>query len=97
MLFPKRHSYFPNNTVFDKGFALETIRPPSCARRLRPERSRFSPSGKPIGAVPQTPTYVCLRAHNFDKGFGDIAAAAWHGGIWARHRFQRQSLYRNFT
>ena len=32
---------------------------------------------------------------NFDKGFGDIAAAAWHGGIWARHWFQRQSLYQN--
>ena len=32
---------------------------------------------------------------HFDKGFGNIAAAAWYGGIWARHWFQRQSLYQN--
>ena len=35
--------------------ALPFVRPPNCARRLRPERRRFSPSGKPIGALPQTP------------------------------------------
>ena len=32
---------------------------------------------------------------NFDKGFGDFAAVAWYGGMWARHWFQRQSLYQN--
>ena len=61
-----------------------TYRPPCCARRLRPERCRLSPSGKPIGATPQTLRYVISSGYNFDKGFGDIAAASSQYALIAR-------------
>ena len=34
---------------------------------------------------------LCRRQY-FDKGFGDIAAAAWYGGIWARQWFKGKAF-----
>ena len=55
--------------------------------RLRPERCRFSPSGKPIGATPQTPVYAAMLHYNSDNGFGNIAAASSHYAFFARHAY----------
>ena len=68
---------------------LRAVQHQRCWVTAGPGRCRFFPFGETDWGSAPNPQ------QNFDKGFGDIAAAAWHGGIRARHWFQRQSLYQN--